>query len=237
MSRERWFHGGDETAAFDWHRPARDLDVPIEIARALYLRAMRLAIEVSRAEMLYLRWLREAAAARRSAALPPVPFPGRQSRVTYEASASGRTRQPAELERLGPGKWTEALLETDDDAHLPGADDVKLAISALVSGEGLASLASPTSLTAGNRQTQGSPGGAPAAIPPEPSKVTALQDQLRAAAETGHDAAAVLSYAARARRSCGWWPVRPTAGSSVCSVAARPARRCPAISQHRSART
>lgn len=33
MNLERWLRGGDETAAFDWARPARELDVPLEIGR------------------------------------------------------------------------------------------------------------------------------------------------------------------------------------------------------------
>lgn len=56
MSRERWFRGGDDTTAFDWSSPARELDVSMEIARGLYSRAMRQAeiFGVARPEALYL---------------------------------------------------------------------------------------------------------------------------------------------------------------------------------------
>src|SRR5436190_1924377 len=96
MTLERWIRGSDETAAFDWARSARELDVPLELARALYVRAMRRALDVRRAETLFLRWLREAAAARRPASPPPAP--GRQTRVTREAR--GRAWPSRDLARL-----------------------------------------------------------------------------------------------------------------------------------------
>src|SRR5262249_18877583 len=47
----------------------------------------------------------------------------------------GRSRQPSaeELRRLGPGKWTRSLLEerSEEDARLPGVDDVREAVAAL----------------------------------------------------------------------------------------------------------
>src|SRR5262245_32510138 len=118
MSRERWFRGSDEAAAFDWYRPARDLEIPIEIARALYIRAMQRAIDVQRAEALYLRWLHDAAARQ---AETSAQVPGRQTRVIRETEQSQRTRRHAELARLGPGKWTRSLLETSEE-RLPGAE-------------------------------------------------------------------------------------------------------------------
>src|SRR5215510_1542041 len=117
MSRERWFRGSDEAAAFDWYRSARELDVPLDIARVLCDRAMQRVVDVRRAEALYLRWLREAAAARRPAAESPTP--GRTTRVLREVG-HGKTWQLRELERLGPGKWTRSLLEASDEARLPG---------------------------------------------------------------------------------------------------------------------
>src|SRR5438045_2228628 len=98
MTRERWFHGGEEFAAFNWQRPARDLDVPIETARALYVRAMRLAIEVQRAEMLYRRWLSDAASAPRLASVP-APVSGCQTRVLYETEGGARAAELLDLAR------------------------------------------------------------------------------------------------------------------------------------------
>ena len=167
MTLERWIRGSDETAAFDWARSARELDVPLELARALYVRAMRRALDVRRAETLFLRWLREAAAARRPASPPPAP--GRQTRVTREAR--GRAWPSRELERLGPGKWTRSLLESDD-ARLPGADEVQRAIDLLGAGA-----------------------SQPAATADADGRVVALRDQLRAAAEAGHGAADALAKA------------------------------------------
>lgn len=128
MSREQWFRGSNEAAAFTWDQPARDLEVPVETARALYLRAMQRVADVQRAEMLYLRWLHEAAAARRSEL--PAPMPGRQTRVLHETVPLGRSWKRSALERLGPGKTTRSLLEaheTSGDA-LPGADEAPRAI-------------------------------------------------------------------------------------------------------------
>src|ERR1043166_5782606 len=59
MNRERLFRGSDEVRAFDWVRAARDLDVPLDIARALYQQAIQQALDLARAEALYQRWLRE----------------------------------------------------------------------------------------------------------------------------------------------------------------------------------
>src|SRR5262249_17336598 len=97
MSRERWFRHQDEIAAFDWEMRARELGVPVDVARALWLRAMRLTTDRRRAETLYLRWLRDAAAARQPAAVAPVP--GRQTRVMYEASGADRGRRSSDIER------------------------------------------------------------------------------------------------------------------------------------------
>src|SRR5215470_10591694 len=139
MTLERWIRGSDETVAFDWRRPARELDVPLDLARALYLQAMQRTIDAQRIESLYLAWLRAAAAARQPAAPPPVP--GRRTQVS---DPRDRRRQPDadELRRLGPGKWTRSLLEERRDeaeaeaaattaSSLPGFDDVQHAIGAL----------------------------------------------------------------------------------------------------------
>src|SRR3954465_4866299 len=106
MNQQRWLRGDDGAGAFDWRRSARDVEVPAEIARALYARAMRQADDAQRAEALYLRWLRDAAALRRAV---PAPVPGRRTQVMQEAA--GRTRTSHELAALGPGKWTRSLLE------------------------------------------------------------------------------------------------------------------------------
>src|SRR5262245_49072150 len=85
MSRERWFRSGDDAMEFDWRGPARELDVPLDIARALYLRATRLAPDVvERAEQLYLRWLREIAS-QASGAAAQSRSPGRETLLTREA--------------------------------------------------------------------------------------------------------------------------------------------------------
>ena len=83
---QRWIRGGDDRAAFDWYQSARSLDVPMELARALYVRAMQRAQGLSHAEALYQRWLRDAAAALKPAT-PPTP-PGRQTRVERDARCS-----------------------------------------------------------------------------------------------------------------------------------------------------
>src|SRR3954463_13610115 len=111
MTQQRWLRGDDETGAFDWRRSARELEVPAEMARALYARAVRQADDARRAEALYLRWLSDAAALRRAA---PAPVPGRRTQVMEEAD--GRSRTSRELAALGPGKWTRSLLETEREA-------------------------------------------------------------------------------------------------------------------------
>jgi hypothetical protein len=124
MTQERWFRGGDEATAFDWYRSARDLDVPVEIARALYARALQLAADAGprRAEDLYLRLLRDAARAQHPAAASRAP--GRQTRVIHEA----KPLELPELAALGPGRWTRTLFERDAaDASAPRVDDALLA--------------------------------------------------------------------------------------------------------------
>jgi hypothetical protein len=190
MSRERLFRGSDEAAAFDWYRPARDLDVPFEIARALYVRAMQRLVDVRRAEALYVRWLRDVATARQPAAQPSVP--GRQTRVNRETERAGRSWQPEELARLGPGKWTRSLLENSGDARLPGAEDVQLAINALASSAGRG--ADLGSTASADRQVHDSP-GARAAASGAQARVFALRDALQAAASTGHGAREALAKA------------------------------------------
>ena len=124
MTQERWFRGADEAAAFDWYRSARDLDVPVDIARALYARAMQLSPDAGRrrAEDLYLRWLRDAARGRN----PATPAPGRQTRVIHES----KPLDLPGLAALGPGRWTRTLFERDDadaSARTAGLDDAQLA--------------------------------------------------------------------------------------------------------------
>lgn len=118
MTQERWFRGADEAAAFDWYRSARDLDVPVEIARTLYARAMQVAADSGRrrAEDLYLRWLRDAARAQSPA--PASRAPGRQTRVLHEA----KPPELPELAALGPGRWTRTLFERDDAEASAGPD-------------------------------------------------------------------------------------------------------------------
>ena len=81
MSRERWIRNHDEAGALDWRRQSRELDVPLDVARPLYLRAMEHAVNVRRAETLYLSWLRAAAATYKPVALPSVP--GRRTQVLH----------------------------------------------------------------------------------------------------------------------------------------------------------
>src|SRR3954471_19474229 len=116
MNQQRLLRGDDETGVFDWRRAARELDVPVEISRALYARAQRQADDAQRAEALYLRWLRDAATLRQA---EPPPVPGRQTRVMHEAA--GRGRSSRELAALGPGKWTRSLLEDEREAEAAGA--------------------------------------------------------------------------------------------------------------------
>lgn len=113
MRQERSFRGSDESSAFDWQRAARDLDVPLDVARALYLRATRVVDDPRRAEALYRRWLRDAAAAR-SAAQPLAP--GRQTRVEHEAR-DRRYPRPRDAAAVSLGKWTRSLLETETEAE------------------------------------------------------------------------------------------------------------------------
>jgi hypothetical protein len=164
MGRDRWIRG-DEAAAFDWSRPARELDVPVDMARALYVRAVRLADDVRRAEALYLRWLRDAAAARRPTAPPPVP--GRQTRVMREAGNAGSSWNQPDVDRLVPGKSTRVLREVGgDDARLPGFDDVRLAMATLVPGVAREEEVKPTAPD--DWHMQGPPGGVPPAAPGGP---------------------------------------------------------------------
>jgi uncharacterized protein DUF4157 len=152
MSLERWIRGDDEAAAFDWRRPARELDVPLDIARALHRQAMRNATDPRRVETLFLAWLRAAAAARAAEAAPPPP--GRRTQVLHGRDRS-RTPQTEELRRLDPGKWTRVLLDAERAAEaadgaadtattgataeptpdasrgLPAYDDVRRAVGAL----------------------------------------------------------------------------------------------------------
>jgi Domain of unknown function (DUF4157) len=133
MSRERWFRGGDDAAAFDWQRSARELGVPADIAHAMYLRAMRLMVDIERAETLYRRWLRDAAQARRQATSPPAP--GRRTQVMRHAEPVVRSWTPSQLERLGPGKWTRALTESrDEDEHVPDRNEVAALLEQLQTG-------------------------------------------------------------------------------------------------------
>ena len=59
--------------SFDWRRPARELGVPIELARELYAQAMRRVIDGEQIAALYLRALRDATPAHRRELAPPVP--------------------------------------------------------------------------------------------------------------------------------------------------------------------
>ncbi len=131
MRQERWFRDSNESSTFDWQRSARDLDVSLDIARALYLRATRITDAPHRAEVLYLRWLRDATTARPPVSLSSVP--GRQTRVEYEAGGHRRLR-PQDVASVGPGKWTRSLLETEVDNAFPGAQDVHSSIAALNAG-------------------------------------------------------------------------------------------------------
>ena len=190
MSVERWIRGNDETAGFDWRRPARELDVPLDIARALYLRALQSEIDPRRIEALFLAWLRAAAAARQTAAAPPVP--GRRTQVLHGRDGS-RTPQADDLRRLGPGKWTRVLLDAEREVEAAGATD-----GATAEARGL-----PTYDDV--QRAAGAP-GAVSRQPDEPHPVpvasssaaagaAALRAQLRAAVESGHGAAEALSAA------------------------------------------
>src|SRR5258706_9647392 len=120
MSKERSFRS-DEAAAFDWYRSARELDVPVEVARALYVRAMQRAADARRAEGLYLRWLRDAAQDAAPAAPPP---PGRKTLVISEAERASGSRQRSELGLLDPGRWTRTLLEAGETSEANEANEI-----------------------------------------------------------------------------------------------------------------
>lgn len=147
MIRERWLRSSDEAAAFDWMRSARELDIPLEIARALYERALRMVhgTDPRQVETLYLRWLHAAVAAARRPARDAVAAPGRKTRVMHEAANPARSRGPLKLDQLGPGKWTRALLELDQDrddaSALPGQGDVQRAMAGMAPGAGISDAA------------------------------------------------------------------------------------------------
>ncbi|HEX8108975.1 MAG TPA: hypothetical protein VF516_14685, partial [Kofleriaceae bacterium] len=162
MRQERWFRGGDGSSAFDWQRPAQDLDVPLDVARALYLRATRLVGDPRRAEVLYQRWLRDAAAARPP--VTPAPVPGRRTRVEHEARDQRQPR-PENAATVGLGKWTRALLETEIDEAVPGAQEVHRVMAALSAGAVRPSSARPSdSLREDDAQTSTS-ASTPTAFP------------------------------------------------------------------------
>jgi uncharacterized protein DUF4157 len=190
MTHERWFRDGNE-AAFDWRRSARELDVSDEIARALYVRALQRAADEggARPEELYLRWLRATAVARRLAA-NPVATPGR---VTRPSSRAGEAR-PRDLEALGPGKWTRALIASaQDEDRLPGQDDVRHAMGALVSaGEHLLAMAPPA---AGPHAGDRADAVSAARTDGPPSGAAALREQLIAAVTRGHRVTEILAAA------------------------------------------
>lgn len=119
MGRERWFRGEDEVWAFDWARAAHELDVPLDVAHELYLRATRRATDAHGAERLYRGWLRDATAADRPA--PARCVPGRQSRVTCEDGRPDRSQRPRDFAALAPGRWTRALLESGERDEYAGA--------------------------------------------------------------------------------------------------------------------
>src|ERR1043166_1104305 len=121
MSQDRLFRS-DEAAAFDWYRPARELDVSVEIARSLYARAMQRAADsdLRRAEALYLGWLRDAA---QHPALISPPPPGRKTLVMRETEKASKPWHLQDFGRLDPGRSTRALLEAGDDRDAsPGLD-------------------------------------------------------------------------------------------------------------------
>jgi hypothetical protein len=189
MRLERSFRGSSE-AAFDWHQAARELDVPLEIARDLYLRAMRRATDlgVEYARQLYLRWLHGTAQARRTAEPPPRP-PGRLTLAMHESGAARRVQQSRDLERLGPGKWTRSLLEAagDEEAALPdsppGFDEVQLAMRGLLSGaEQVPHGATEDAVGAAAPSREGAAS----------ARAQALREQLLAAAANGRGAVRAL---------------------------------------------
>jgi hypothetical protein len=116
---ERRFRGDDRDAQFDWQRTARELEVAPRTAHALYVRAVQRVLDPRDAEVLYLGWLRAAAAARR---VPHTAVPGRQTRVLAESAAADAS---AALDGAVPGKQTRvaaAWPAADLDApHAAGA--------------------------------------------------------------------------------------------------------------------
>ncbi len=103
MIKERFFRTAD-AAAFDWLGPANVLDVPGDVAHALYVRAMQRVHDVELAEALYRHWLRCEADERRSVAAPAVI--GRRTLVQEHAETSWHPRAG-----FAPGKLTRVLLE------------------------------------------------------------------------------------------------------------------------------
>jgi hypothetical protein len=91
VSRERWFSGHSDAAAFDWRGPANAHGVADDVAHALYVRAMQRVRDVRAAEELYLHSLRDEVAER----------PHR---------SPGESRQPPERKGLAPGAMTGVLL-------------------------------------------------------------------------------------------------------------------------------
>jgi phage-related protein len=224
MTLERWIRGEEETGAFDWRRPARELDVPLELARSLYLRAMQRAMDLPRIEALYLAWLRTAAEARRPAAPPPAP--GRRTQVSAAQRGAVAAPDAEELRRLGPGKWTRSLLEGRDDEAaavldraagtvagrtagpglgLPGLDDVHQAIAALSSaareaGEAPVAPVAPIAAGAAARMRNSgaaslAPWASGRAVEPGRDRAAALREQLQAAATAGQSARDALAAA------------------------------------------
>jgi hypothetical protein len=98
MTTARAFQPGDE-AAFDWRRPAAVHDISIDVAHALYLRALRSVVEVDQAEMLYRRWLRQHVASREAGRIPT---PGRHT----QAHAGGRALGERALAMARAGRRT-----------------------------------------------------------------------------------------------------------------------------------
>src|SRR4051812_714802 len=170
MSVERWIRGDDEAAGFDWRRPARALDVPLDLARALYLRAMRNAINPRRIEALFLAWLRAAAAACDTAAAPPPS--GRRTQVLHGRDGA-RTPRAEELSRLGPGKWTRSLLEAERETDAGGEVS-----------RGLAAFDGQLAIGASEDVPRQDDEPYPVPVPSSPA--AALRAQLRAAVKTGH---------------------------------------------------
>src|SRR5262245_38214902 len=116
MSRERLFRAHDDSHAFDWSSPARELDVPVDVAHALYVRAVRCAADPVRAEELYLRWLRATAESLRAAAAPSSAAPGRSTQVEQASSSPDRARALRHRDSRSPGRTTLVALEIGDDA-------------------------------------------------------------------------------------------------------------------------